>query len=261
MNQQPTGMCMVCGKETQNRCSKCADAGIDLFFCSPEHQKLVWPGHRIFCGSQAFPVSFPLLSKAEVASIVGNLDKTIFCPTIDGQEVQITLMDHIRQAALPGMGVPETLTLILGTSEESTARPVFRNNPGKQQELLLFLRMSTESCIGTTSLRDGILTGLSRLCLCLTDKGIMPYVPEYERNQAELFHRFVVFHTLTAFAMRPNTIAEKMLAMQRYGEALKESEIAMYAFAEGKFGKAFSEKLKEVIQLLKPRGYDFVVKP
>jgi len=33
--------CEVCGEATKNRCSSCHKAGIDLFFCSPEHQKLV----------------------------------------------------------------------------------------------------------------------------------------------------------------------------------------------------------------------------
>ncbi|BGP39628.1 hypothetical protein JCM10449v2_003579 [Rhodotorula kratochvilovae] len=32
--------CLVCGEKTKNRCSSCVKAGIDLYFCSPEHQKL-----------------------------------------------------------------------------------------------------------------------------------------------------------------------------------------------------------------------------
>lgn len=60
----------------------------------------------MFCGPKAFPVSFPLLSKAEVASIVGNLTKPIYRATIDGQEVEITLIDHFRRAAGPMMMGP-----------------------------------------------------------------------------------------------------------------------------------------------------------
>jgi len=33
--------CVICGEETTKRCSACAKAGLDLCFCSPEHQKLV----------------------------------------------------------------------------------------------------------------------------------------------------------------------------------------------------------------------------
>lgn len=32
--------CVVCGKESKLRCSKCLAAGVDLVFCSPEHQRL-----------------------------------------------------------------------------------------------------------------------------------------------------------------------------------------------------------------------------
>ncbi|BGP69992.1 hypothetical protein NBRC10513v2_003345 [Rhodotorula toruloides] len=46
MGTGKTGACLVCGKETSTLCSKCAKAGHDLFFCSPEHQKLVWAEHR-----------------------------------------------------------------------------------------------------------------------------------------------------------------------------------------------------------------------
>lgn len=150
--------------------------------------------------------------------------------------------------------------MILASSEESTANPVLSHDPSKQQEILLLLRTATESCISTSSLRDGILTSLSRLCMYLTEKSIMPYLPEYDRRQAELFHRFVAYHTITAFTMRPSTLGERIAAMQRYGQALQECENAMYAFAEGKFGKEFALRLKAVIQLTKPRDHDFVVK-
>ncbi|BGP39595.1 hypothetical protein JCM10449v2_003546 [Rhodotorula kratochvilovae] len=46
MTSLETQPCLVCGEETKNRCSSCAMAGIDLFFCSKEHQKLVWKTHR-----------------------------------------------------------------------------------------------------------------------------------------------------------------------------------------------------------------------
>jgi len=39
---QGLGECVVCGKETSTRCSKCNSAGLDwMFFCGQEHQKLV----------------------------------------------------------------------------------------------------------------------------------------------------------------------------------------------------------------------------
>lgn len=38
--------CEVCGVETTQRCSSCVKAGVDLFFCSKDHQKLVRPLSR-----------------------------------------------------------------------------------------------------------------------------------------------------------------------------------------------------------------------
>ncbi|GAA5904302.1 uncharacterized protein JCM6883_006440 [Sporobolomyces salmoneus] len=38
---------------------------IEMYFCSTEHQKLVWPLHRRFCGVNSSPVYWPLLSDSE----------------------------------------------------------------------------------------------------------------------------------------------------------------------------------------------------
>ncbi|GAA5990817.1 hypothetical protein JCM10908_000031 [Rhodotorula pacifica] len=60
------GSCLVCGKESTLRCSACASkGGIDLFFCSKEHQKLIWPYHRLVCGERSHPFKLPPFSKEE----------------------------------------------------------------------------------------------------------------------------------------------------------------------------------------------------
>lgn len=43
MAAQATDKCWVCGKPSAMRCSACGEAGIDILFCSREHQKLVRP--------------------------------------------------------------------------------------------------------------------------------------------------------------------------------------------------------------------------
>ncbi|GAA6038676.1 hypothetical protein JCM8097_002339 [Rhodosporidiobolus ruineniae] len=65
----PQGQCCVCGTSTATRCAACLSAGFDLFFCSHEHQRLAWPGHKISCGrggKSASPLRFPPLSPDEV---------------------------------------------------------------------------------------------------------------------------------------------------------------------------------------------------
>ncbi|BGP69966.1 MYND-type domain-containing protein [Rhodotorula toruloides] len=79
MSAPAAGECLVCGTQTKNRCSACATAGIDLFFCSPEHQKLVWHVHRLFCGpGKADPWRWPPLSPAEVDAALALLDTVPF---------------------------------------------------------------------------------------------------------------------------------------------------------------------------------------
>ncbi|BGP39517.1 hypothetical protein JCM10449v2_003468 [Rhodotorula kratochvilovae] len=68
-----TGDCLVCGETTKNVCADCRKAGIDLFFCSKEHQKLVWQLHKKFCGpGNANPFRWPDLQPKEAASAWKN---------------------------------------------------------------------------------------------------------------------------------------------------------------------------------------------
>ncbi|BGP39639.1 hypothetical protein JCM10449v2_003590 [Rhodotorula kratochvilovae] len=61
---------LVCGEKTATRCSSCTKAGIDLFFCSEEHQKLVWKMHCEVCGpGKARPFVPPDLSAAELSLV------------------------------------------------------------------------------------------------------------------------------------------------------------------------------------------------
>ncbi|KAJ8294850.1 hypothetical protein OF846_001925 [Rhodotorula toruloides] len=78
MDTQTMGECLVCGTETKNRCSACAKAGVDLFFCSPEHQKLAWHMHRMFCGpGKANPFRWPPLTPKEAEAATRILDLPI----------------------------------------------------------------------------------------------------------------------------------------------------------------------------------------
>ncbi|GAA5868661.1 hypothetical protein JCM3774_003618 [Rhodotorula dairenensis] len=66
--------CLACGKASTLRCSACANtAGIDLFFCSKGHQKLVWPYHRLVCGERAHPFRLPVYSQEEADVLLERL--------------------------------------------------------------------------------------------------------------------------------------------------------------------------------------------
>ncbi|BGP39583.1 hypothetical protein JCM10449v2_003534 [Rhodotorula kratochvilovae] len=73
--------CEIRGKETTQRCSACAITGVDLFFCSTEHQKLVWRAHKRNCGpGKANPFFIPPLTDEELASVQERADRTIITP-------------------------------------------------------------------------------------------------------------------------------------------------------------------------------------
>ncbi|GAA6038678.1 hypothetical protein JCM8097_002340 [Rhodosporidiobolus ruineniae] len=61
--------CCVCGTPTDRRCSACGAIGLDILFCSEEHQELVWWAHKLACGSgsKTVPFRFARLLPSEVA--------------------------------------------------------------------------------------------------------------------------------------------------------------------------------------------------
>ncbi|GAA5975852.1 hypothetical protein JCM5350_000757 [Sporobolomyces pararoseus] len=61
------GKCIVCGKESWQRCSKCSSAGLDwMTFCSVECQRVVWYMHKGVCGPRSNPFMFPKLELEEI---------------------------------------------------------------------------------------------------------------------------------------------------------------------------------------------------
>ncbi|KAG0657140.1 hypothetical protein C6P46_006637 [Rhodotorula mucilaginosa] len=71
MSDVKTGSCLVCGEPATFKCSRCSrEGGIDLFYCSKEHQTLLWPAHKLVCGSHAHPFRLPSFTQAEADSIL-----------------------------------------------------------------------------------------------------------------------------------------------------------------------------------------------
>ncbi|GAA5964406.1 hypothetical protein JCM3765_006406 [Sporobolomyces pararoseus] len=58
------GECVVCGKICSTRCSSCSKHGLEwMYFCSVEHQRLIWFAHKKTCGENANPFQWPLLDE------------------------------------------------------------------------------------------------------------------------------------------------------------------------------------------------------
>ncbi|GAA5889019.1 hypothetical protein JCM6882_009718 [Rhodosporidiobolus microsporus] len=84
MASNSDGHCCVCGTSTNQRCSACGTAGFDLFFCSREHQKLVYFAHKKVCGANAKPFLLPRLSKDEATTAKEILYRPL--PSTSGTE-------------------------------------------------------------------------------------------------------------------------------------------------------------------------------
>ncbi|GAA5830849.1 hypothetical protein JCM5353_000589 [Sporobolomyces roseus] len=94
---EPIGCCVVCGKETATRCSACSAAGLDwMFFCSIEHQKLIWFLHKRVCGTN--PFRWPEFSKKEIDEMVAYSKK----PTRVGDELTTWLNYVVPHAKSDG---------------------------------------------------------------------------------------------------------------------------------------------------------------
>ncbi|GAA5894276.1 zinc finger MYND domain-containing protein [Sporobolomyces salmoneus] len=100
------GECVVCGKKTTLRCSACSKAGLGwMFFCSIDHQELIWKVHKRVCGKAAF--EWPALNDEEVQFIWELRDKFY-----DGLPfIDIVLESGIRHvgAGVGGLKLSETV--------------------------------------------------------------------------------------------------------------------------------------------------------
>ncbi|GAA6020816.1 hypothetical protein JCM10207_001666 [Rhodosporidiobolus poonsookiae] len=78
MSTTTKGDCCVCGEETTKRCGACQSAGVDLFFCSREHQKLVWKTHGKVCGANSNPFRQPDFTHDEIELAKRHMHTVVF---------------------------------------------------------------------------------------------------------------------------------------------------------------------------------------
>ncbi|GAA5867492.1 hypothetical protein JCM8547_007524 [Rhodosporidiobolus lusitaniae] len=74
MTEQELHDCAVCEARTTMCCSSCES----VFFCSREHQKLIWSTHKWTYGKDDEPFSFPPLTADELADLEKTKDLPFF---------------------------------------------------------------------------------------------------------------------------------------------------------------------------------------
>ncbi|BGP47578.1 hypothetical protein JCM10450v2_003441 [Rhodotorula kratochvilovae] len=191
--------CEVCGKETKQRCSACATAGVDLFFCSKEHQKLVWPVHRDFCSHGSSTFAMPALSAAELADARKRMHDPI--RTIDGEAV--TLAYDLQRVS--GENFEALLRKLAGCLERESAV--------KHKPLLIAMIRSAlfsqpvfdvdnvaEHCEQESHVLLGA-TFLFHVFRPLQMRGLLPHDPSTVAWYAPLCHRALLLGALEVRAM------------------------------------------------------------
>ncbi|GAA5858423.1 hypothetical protein JCM9279_005562 [Rhodotorula babjevae] len=123
MSSQWDETCLVCCEKTKNRCSKCVEAGIDLFFCSAQCQRLVWSIHKLVCGpGKANPFVWPLLSKDESRDIIDHMHETTGY-LIDRESDVNTVAKALQRYAQVPPGEESVRPFSLSSSLPSSPRP------------------------------------------------------------------------------------------------------------------------------------------
>lgn len=127
MLDSTTGDCWICGKVTKTKCGPCAESGIDIFFCSKEHQKLVrpclnlhcfrgtddsrsqvWYAHKRVCGAPAKEFALPSFDDEESQLYTALLSARL--STSNPGNEPINEMDELslRRMMMLLLKVPET---------------------------------------------------------------------------------------------------------------------------------------------------------
>ncbi|PRQ72403.1 hypothetical protein AAT19DRAFT_16327 [Rhodotorula toruloides] len=207
MDTQTTGECLVCGNETKNRCSRCLEAGLDVFFCSPEHQKMVWFAHRAVCGpGKANPPLFPELTPAELADVLTRRDVQVPALAITTESSAARAHpDAVTLANLFELHERDSFEHIA----ESASGPV--NDCSKLPNKPLVLAHIRSACLSgsissSVSLRptfiiDQVSKLLSRISTHLVAHGVQPRQVTSTSWWSPLVHRLYVLAALVKLAL------------------------------------------------------------
>ncbi|BGP70042.1 MYND-type domain-containing protein [Rhodotorula toruloides] len=254
MTSNAIGRCLVCYAETKNRCSRCKGAGVDLFFCSPEHQKLAWPGHRIFCGPNAFPLLFSYLTDAELAGARAMLEE----PNIAIKEgTKTTLFELMEKHSSDRLDVPR-LRNMLERCAETAEDPVPLDETFAQ---LLLKLLSTFRCKPDTSAKLSNAYLLWSLCHCIAEllnaqDASFPWIAKSRTwPETEVLHRALTIETLSRVAV--NEVEAEVL------KTIKASNLALRAYVKDAFPPTRSAALDRALceyfwwdQVLEDAGED-----
>ncbi|BGP16696.1 hypothetical protein JCM10213v2_004698 [Rhodosporidiobolus nylandii] len=195
--------CWVCGKVTANRCSACEAQGMSIFFCSREHQKLIWPVHKLVCGSSSNPIAYPLLTVEESQQAKAHAYEAV---RVEGKDASLAL--HLSRLRCT---VNHLARVTRGAHDVMPA--------SQQQRLLRLIRASEDIRLSYTGRTAGVPAerrAMQRVVFTLDahlDTAVVPY-PAWS---SELEHRALTFVYLrTLLARRDTSIHRRDTSIHDY---------------------------------------------
>ncbi|GAA5965608.1 hypothetical protein JCM3765_004754 [Sporobolomyces pararoseus] len=138
MSNSSNHKCFMCGAPATDRCSKCATAGFDQFYCSPEHQRLLWPVHKRVCGAKSNPFLWPLLDDSECEDLLEAKDKVTHRST-EGYDKDRNLTLVTRWKRDYGYSREKTVEVVK-SFRKSYKGPPLVEQPAQKQEMLFLVR-------------------------------------------------------------------------------------------------------------------------
>ncbi|GAA5887980.1 hypothetical protein JCM6882_000824 [Rhodosporidiobolus microsporus] len=195
--------CWVCGEPASTRCGACGKEGIDIAFCGREHQKLVWPVHKLVCGAgKANPFIWPRISNEEAADLDAHLDDR-FCVTTDtGTTLVISVREWLatRNSMMNSQMVEE---IIAALRERVT--PENLSDPSVQ-DLITMVRTAESFRTTTTSTEPLPSISTPRRALLRSSGIVLPYFRAFSFPTtrppwwSEAHHRILFLSYLSALA-------------------------------------------------------------
>ncbi|GAA5887828.1 hypothetical protein JCM6882_000767 [Rhodosporidiobolus microsporus] len=239
--------CWICGASTPTRCQACGTAGIDIFFCSKEHQRLVWPVHKLVCGpGKAMPFAWPLLSKEEVGDLLRHCDDPF--PWV-GNSTTTTMLRWLAEQQNPPLSRTEVLGAIRISSNAADHGWL---SPDGGQQLLIGLREAQYLWMSCGGQATSVSPPRAAVIHCTTT--LSAYLPaemqgDQKRSLSSLYHRALFYCFLGGQAFRSADEDLKKCAEYTHGElqlALQSSLGEKYPVEAKKLADEFKSLARKV---------------
>ncbi|BGP39547.1 hypothetical protein JCM10450v2_003513 [Rhodotorula kratochvilovae] len=244
MAAQPTHKCIVCGTKTDKACAGCRKAGIDICFCSPACQKLVWSRHKLVCGpGKASPFVWPRLTAEEAEDAINNRTMSLSVGSI---EAVLGRVYDIKPA-----DVPATIRSLAGPPPTDPEEIRYQSGLAGKVRFLEGLRMDIVAPVDVNAPEGPkdviLLQDIAVISFMAIREATFGYDEPAGRDR--VLHLFLVYHAVLAKLFRASQRAESTPLLRNVIDQLEEALAEMPSEDTG----AVPKLLRDLRSRLSPR--------